>query len=221
MKTHSPFRFLVTQTAALIGLCAFVSVANAQFILNGSFETNAPATWNTNAPTSWGVENTSFFWVNGTVSTPVASFNAQDGNAYAGIQRSAANSVQGVLKQNITNLTEGESYSVSFWTRARSTDSQNGTWTVSVRDSSGVLGTLSGNPINGTWTEYSFTFIATSEIPVLRLAFTNNGTGDRTCMFDNVTVSLVQVPEPATVALLTACGAILFAVIVRRRRQQN
>ncbi|AHF91350.1 PEP-CTERM putative exosortase interaction domain-containing protein [Opitutaceae bacterium TAV1] len=220
MKTHRLLSFAL-RLIPLAGAFALTSFAGAQTIVNGSFDESsgakiAPETgYLQAAPYGWSWDNSSFYWI---ADGGLDGIRSDDGGVFVGLQRgSTTQLLDAVLRQSLTGLAAGESYEVSFLVRARNAVSEGGTWTVSVSDSDAILGSLSDNPIAGSWAEYSFVFIATDENPVLRLSFTNNLGGDYMVLFDNLTVTQV-VPEPAAMAAFAGAGVLLVAFVLRRRR---
>jgi hypothetical protein len=130
----------------------------------------------------------------------------------------------GPISQSITGLTVGKSYVLSFyWAAAQqygfSGDTSSG-WNYSLGSSTGSTGNFA-IPSGGFsgWLTGGSTFVATSATETLSFFSTGTGGGGEPpfALLDGV--SLVQVPEPATWAMmLVGFGALGTAIRARRKQ---
>ncbi len=203
--------------AALIGA---VSGAQAQTVVNGSFEASNPATWPgyANQPGNevpgWTLSDPAGGGVNPTTDpnqpccgpgpfgpgapgvTP-----SPDGGNWAFMQGAIT------FSQFINDLTAGQLYQLSYYDSHRQGDSGPGdTLTASIAGA-----TLTTTP-DLTWNQRTLQFTASSTSE--QLTFTHGLIGgDRSVAFDGVAITLI--PEPASLGLLALGGVALLA---RRRR---
>lgn len=172
------FRKALAFAAFAIFLAA--SVANANLVSNGDFETGDLALWNVNG-------NAVFAFANGAGHT--GNFEA-----LLGITDGVAS-----LSQSITT-TSGQSYLVSFWLAS---DTLPG-------DSSSFQALWNGTPMTTTpglqnyigafdYTQFIFTGVATGAITTIAFDFQNDGSA-----FHLDDVSANPVPEPSTFILFGA-----------------
>ncbi|MGC8559530.1 MAG: G1 family glutamic endopeptidase [Phycisphaerae bacterium] len=184
---------------------------NGNFTANASFYSAYPGydagtTANPSAPTDWTALGNVGVNGGGTRQTnsPFAPSNA--GSVTFAFLQGAGSSIS----QQLTGLTIGQKYLVSYAAAARNGDT-------SVDLTASVLGT-SGQHINSAlaengFTNESFSFIADASTATLEF-LNSSGAGDLTA--DVTDVSVTAVPEPATLALFGICGAGLL--LVRRKR---
>jgi hypothetical protein len=210
-----------------IGMLA-VSATSAQavqavnLIKNGSFETLDPALSFDGAGVLQvtGATTTALSgWV-GLVNRQFKINNAHD--AQAGLNSLDLSGNGGYIHQNVTGLTVGTKYRVSFSLSGNPAATTDPRFRLSVTSPTGFKDFTFDSPAgqsanNMGWTRVSYDFVAGAT--TTRVALANNmgaATRDRGVVIDNMFMS-VAVPEPATWAmLLTGFGMVGFAA--RRRR---
>jgi hypothetical protein len=209
-------------------------VANANLITNGSFEANNIGNINNNGSASWEVFNTIDGWstysgagieiqTNNTLITVDTPFGDQyiELDAHNGF--GTGTDTNSLMQQEISGLTVGNSYELSYWyiprTGITNDNGINVHWWAdgdTVNQSiitEAIANTTYSRAVN--WEEITTTLIATAETMYLGFAAfgLDNGVGG---LIDNVT--LATVPEPATLGLL-AIG--LIGLGAARRYKQS
>ena len=204
------------KTIVALLLAGVASMANANLIVNGSFEDNVVTDSDT-----WDVYNS----INGWSTLSGAGIEiqrntivtAQDGNQYVELD-SHNNST---MFQQLTGLTVGESYLLSFWYRARTNngDNDNGidvSWGTSA---TGDLQLAIANEIvgstNNAWVQKNLSLFADQSTMYLTFAATgwSNSLGG---FIDNVSLTkAASVPESSGIVLF---GLGLLGLIAPRRR---
>jgi hypothetical protein len=160
--------------------------------------------------------------INGTFSQECCTFPAEDGNQWADLTGTNANSTEG-LEQTIAT-TSGDQYTITFWigniydpggifgttsTVKVLTGGVSGTSLGTFTNSSTTLGTL-------IWQQFSTTFTATGSTTAIDFINEDPST-DNSDGLDNVSVNLTGtgVPEPGTLWL---AGAALVGLGFLRRK---
>ncbi|WP_052361394.1 carbohydrate binding domain-containing protein [Geminisphaera colitermitum] len=173
-----------------IGSCFFPTFAAGQTIKNAGFEEGAPETgFVQKVPRGWTWKNSSFYWIASGLAPVFANATAQEGKAFVGLQRSASDDVAAVLKQRVTGLSEGKTYTLSVWIRARNAGSRSAKWTISVMAAGETIAAKSGQAQTEAWEEQSVTFTATGPTVIIRLSVNNEPGKDQIVFFDNVTLT--------------------------------
>ena len=183
---------------------------------SGAHTTPTSATPNPSAPTDWteilAPSSTGGIGVNGDgtrlSSSPFGPSNA--GSVTYAFLQGAGNGIS----QQLTDLTIGQKYLVSYAAAARNGDASVDL-TASVLGSSGTtLNDLINTTLSQSdFTDESFSFIADASTATLEF-INSSGAGDLTA--DVTDISVTAVPEPAALALLGMGGAALL--LVRRKR---
>lgn len=230
MKTS----FLKTAFAILFATGLGATGLSAQIITNGSFETNPPT-----FPPSGFVNNASIIppgwnYVTGGGLAPAyiiqsasTTFStvAEQGNVFIGLQNNTANAnfASGTwIYQNLSGLTIGQEYEVSFFLRARNASSQGGSLylqlgTGNLGQNQTILTTnAETGPTVSSWEHITASFTATTVDPRLNFVFVSSS-GDQMVFLDNI--SIAAVPEPSTVALLGLAMATVSVFGSRKRRK--
>jgi hypothetical protein len=201
-------------TLALAGTAA----ANANpVILNGSFSgpvggyTYQPSTvtgWSFNGGT--GVQANGSAW--GFSNAPGSSGQSAFLQSYIGPLNAPAGDPSSSIAQNVTGLTSGDTYALSFYLEQRPGYGANPV-TVSI---DGVTLAVATPPENDTWTKYTEDFTYNGGSDVLSFSVTGSGVGP----YDNDTgladVSIAATPEPGTLLML-GTGLFGFAAFARRK----
>lgn len=218
-----------TKIAALSSGLLISSVAGANLLANGSFESPAgyalgqqgilPVEWNVTNVTPDMYSSDASFGLNPNVLGNFTGVTAQDGLGWVAGWSSFAES----FAQNLgTALTPGTSYSLSGYLRqAKRSDLDNpGAYNIFLNSTNTMAGAqqvASWSPTTGAnfWEFRSTSFVApanASLLPWIIFEPYESGPGSAYPGLDNVI--LTPVPEPATIAALGA-GAL---AILRRRR---
>ena len=206
---------LFAKTITAIALAGAASIANANLLTNGDFESNVGLSGH-----SWGVFSSIDGWT--TLSGPGIEVqrntvvNAESGNQYVELD-SNSNSA---MYQAISGLSIGQTYSLDFWyhTRTNNGDNDNGINVYWGDTTPGNLQLEISDLVSSqtySWIEYSTNLVATAE--TMYLTFSAEGLSNSLGGFiDNA--SLNSVPEPSNIALLTI--GLLGLIISRRRANQ-
>ena len=206
---------LFAKSITVIALAGAASIANANLLTNGDFESNVGLSGN-----SWGVFSNIDGW--STLSGPGIEIqrntvvNAESGNQYVELD-SNSNSA---MYQAISGLSVGQTYNLDFWyhTRTNNGGNDNGINVYWGNAAPGNLQLAISDLVSSqtyNWIEYSTNLVATAE--TMYLTFSAEGLSNSLGGFiDNA--SLNSVPEPSNIALLTI--GLLGLVISRRRANQ-
>ena len=200
------------------------SQANAQLIVNGSFEDNPPGTA---VPTGWSVLETADVVksdVPGSSATTLDMVGAQDGdNAFQLQDTGGATRLSGLTSDAFTVTTAGD-FSLSAFYANRATVQGADLFTLDLLDSMGnlVASTSDISPDlldgsnDGMYVEYSRTYtgLAVGDYSV-QLAASKERSQLLQGTVDNITFVSTSVPEPSSTAFL-GLGAGLM--LIRRRR---
>lgn len=228
--------FLVLLSLVVVlNIVSPLAAANANIILNGSFESPVVPTGNftnflggSSSIPSWSVFGTEVSIVNGSFSEAGVSFPAEDGNQWLDLTGQGSNSTEGVL-QTITT-TAGDQYQLSYWigntTGGGGAFGTTSTVDVSLNGTSAFSDTNSNvSPTTLNWEQFIHTFVATGTSTML--AFQNGDPADDNSNgLDNLVLTDLgpappAIPEPASLGLLGAGLAFLFLTwsgLIRRKR---
>ncbi|MBV8123781.1 MAG: PEP-CTERM sorting domain-containing protein [Burkholderiaceae bacterium] len=219
---------LALSAAALAG---FSGLGFAQTVANASFNANSTPD---GSITDWTINSGSFG------ALTAAQWNAQQGKAdlLSSSPGNPGGNVLGtwyvsqqndVISQNISGLTVGKSYTVSFYEAADNRSTSTYTpgsmyWNVSLGSSSAnstAIATPGASAASG-WTQVSLNFVASSATEALTFAAksTSAVAPEPLLLLDGV--SLAQaVPEPSTSAMMLAGVAIVGSLVRRRQARQG
>ncbi len=221
---HQRRQYTATMKYTLLTLAALSGTAFAQSITNGSM--NAPAGIDTSItnsipPIDWMVESPSPDTIDTSADSGLSFASSSNGGTFAGSAASPGNSYFEGISQDISGLTIGQSYDITFEqsiTRLSKTQPAPGYWAVTFGSQ-----TLNSNtmavPAQGTifaWQDQTLTFTAsaTTQKLIFMADSPSNTPGDMTYVaLDGV--SITPVPEPSSTALL---GLGSLALILRRRK---
>lgn len=206
------------KTIVALLLAGVTSLANANLIVNGSFEDNVGLSGN-----GWGVYSGA--QVNGWTPLSGAGIEiqrnttvaAQDGNQYVELDSHNNSS----MFQQLTGLTVGESYLLSFWYHARTNNGNNDngidvSWGTSAPgDLQLSIANETVQSTNNAWVQKNLSLFADQSTMYLTFAATglNNSLGG---FIDNVSLTkAASVPESSGLVLF---GLGLLGLIAVRRR---
>ncbi|MEZ5505661.1 MAG: PEP-CTERM sorting domain-containing protein [Gammaproteobacteria bacterium] len=205
---------MISKTVTAIAFASAASFANANLLTNGDFEANVGL-----SGTSWGVYQSIDGWnkfdgpgIEIQRNTVIA---AQSGNQYVELDSHYNSS----MYQEISGLTVGGAYELSFWYHARTNNGYNDNG-INVYWGDYLPGDVAVS-IDGMkqvntpgWIEQTVKLVASAETMFLMFAATgySNSLGG---FVDNV--SLTAVPEPGTLALF---GLGLMGLVLARRQQK-
>ena len=206
---------LFAKTLTAIAFAGVASIANANLITNGDFESNVGL-----SNGAWGVYGSIDGW--NTLSGPGIEIQkntivtAQSGSQYVELDSYSNSS----MYQAITGLTIGQSYDLDFWyhTRTNNGGNDNGINVYWGASAPGDLQLAISDLVSSQtyeWVEYSTNLVASAETMFLTFSAVglNNSLGG---FIDSVTLN--EVPEPSNIVLLTI--GLLGLMISRRRISQ-
>jgi hypothetical protein len=215
---------------AIVALALHTGSANANLVVNGSFETNslAPGAYRDLIVGSGGLPGWSIVGIPGTYVSQVDSafagnpgyqFPAQEGRIWLDLAGFTDNAPDGV-RQSIATVV-GQRYEFSFWL-GNITGPFFGTQSlVNVNFSSGGTDFSCVNTTAGftmAWQQCSQTFTAASAVTTFTIS-NGDPTSDYSNAIDNVVLKAVAgVPEPATWAMMLIGFAGLGLAARRRER---
>ncbi|TCS43673.1 PEP-CTERM sorting domain-containing protein [Reinekea marinisedimentorum] len=222
--------------AGVIALVTLFSIgAHANLITNGSFEANDVDSINNNGGSSWEVFESIDGWTTYSgagieiqTNDTLSKLDTPFGDQYveldsANVFRTGRNT-NSLMAQEVTGLTVGSYYELSYWYMPRtSTTNDNGINVYWWADGDAVNNSIVADAVANSvfysgidWEEITSTLLATAETMYLGFgAFgRDNAVGG---LIDNVT--LVEVPEPATLALF-AIGLIGLGAARRANRSE-
>ncbi len=183
-------------------LLASASVANANLLLNGSFESGSfvPPSNQTmtlspgsSSLSGWQIVNDSLAWIG--VGDPWG-LDAQEGNLFLDLSDYSAGAPFGGVQQTIAT-TKGFEYTVTFYLGSSNTWGRPSSLNVSA---AGQSASFTGPLVGGTndWEQFSFVFVATDAEATIKFVGTS---GVNYIGLDNVSASITAVPEPTSYAL--------------------
>ena len=218
---------MVLVTAAVLAFGA--TNVSAELIQNGSFETSdlQPLPSKTRVKINEGdtanlphwfivassveADDLYYFYVGEGGSDPMPA--AHDGAYYITVEHPWSSGTLESVSQDFA-VTAGMQYDASFWTRDwNTTGAIAADVTFNLGSASGTTSVVTG--IDTVWTEYAFSFIPT-DTTTATLTFTPATLGNHGLCLDSV--SVVEIPEPGTLALL-ATGLIGLLCYAWRKRK--
>ncbi len=213
---------------ALLATAGMASAVN--LVSNFSFEqaanaggTPAPGNFrslplgNTDMP-NWGVIADSIAWINGPISAGLGLLSAQQGTFFLDLTDTQLSSPFGGVVQALATNT-GTQYQLKFWLgTSQFYNPQTGASSlVSIAGNNiTVSSTVTTQP--NSWEEKTINFTALG--PTTLLAFTGIA-GQDYIGLDNISVDLLPIPEPSSIAMLFAGLAAIGSVVMRRRNQAS
>ena len=233
MNSRHCMRFVAITSAVGLSLL-FGPTANADLILNGSFEAPSPldpctpalqcsgSFRNFNAGDSfegWSVVGAGQMSLGSTDFIQLGfSFPAQDGQQWADLSGFGGNDPVGV-QQDVTTAV-GEFYDLSFWIGNvvdTTFDLYGVSSAIEVFINGATLGTFSntGGDTTTNWQQFSVSFQADSTTSSITF-FNRDSATDNMNGLDNVVLTSRAVPEPGTLALFAA-GLLGFGLTRRQR----
>ena len=178
---------------------------NAAVILNPSFEAGTSFDWPgyQGAIAGWTKTGPGGFGYNYAGNSPFADNGTYpEGSTVAFIQN------DGAISQDLTSLTVGQQYRLELDYNSRN-DGDDGHIRVTLGGATLLDSTIA--PVGGAnpWYRLSALWTATSASPTLSIAgILDPGKADASIVFDNISLTLVPVPEPASV-FMAATGLLL------------
>lgn len=190
--------------AGLILGLGFIASANANLLVNGSFESNilAPGGWAylpSKAVAGWDGSNIELWRSKDGVS-------AADGFNFVELNAHPAAASFAIYQQFAT--VAGQNYDLSFFYRARANSDE--AFSVSVGDLTATI----NDHTTSSWSFFSGTFKATSALSTLTFTSLTSGTVGNFLDGVSVTASPVAVPVPMTLGLMALA---LVGLRLRRR----
>ncbi len=226
----------VVVSFAVLSLCV-VPCSATNILLNGDFEIGSSTSvalpvGETSALPNWTVVGTGDWYYDINPGSFSPEFPAESGN----VKLLAAGGPNCTLTSDAFAVTGGTTYTVSYWERERASEGTKLLYTtitgpggMQLTATQGNMDSFTGSGTNTltwtqsstqtTWTNYTATFVPSTSGNVT-LAFSNNNGGNYGLALDNasVTGSGGTIPEPGTLALLTAGLAGLLCYAWRKRR---
>ncbi|MDI1259002.1 DUF642 domain-containing protein [Aquabacterium sp.] len=198
------------KTTAIGLACLVCSAAHANLITNGSFESGTFVPQGSQTMTlspgasniaGWQIVNDSLAWIG--VGDPWG-LDAQDGSFFLDLSDYAAGPPFSGLQQTLTT-TPGHEYTVEFYLGSSNRWGRPSAVTVSAAGQSATF-TSPTTGTNNDWQLSSFVFVANASTTPLTFI---GSKGANYIGLDNVSATATAVPEPLSVALLLAGGAVL------------
>ena len=226
--------------AAFAGLTCFAAHATpVNLVTNGDFETLTKGVGQINGTyttaTGWTSSGYNFVFNGGNADTVGAKGQSGTVKLWGGngLTYSPAGGnflgadgayLVGAITQNITGLTVGQKYDLSFyWAGAQQSGFSGETtenWTVKLGNQSFTTATVT-DPSHGFtgWMQQTFTYTATSTSEILSFLATGTPSGEPPfSLLDGVKLTAADVPEPSSTALFLG-GLVLLVAATRLRRR--